>query len=44
MSSGLSVSVAHTGLRDVNATEDRPISVASGPLLAVTWAKEVKGE
>ena len=44
MSSGLSVSVAHTGLRGVNVAEDRPMSVASGPLLAVTWAIEVKGE
>jgi hypothetical protein len=44
MASGLSVSVAHAGLRGVNGAEDRPLSVASGPLLAVTWDKEVKGE
>ena len=37
--SGRSVSTAHTGLKGLLGAEDRPLAVASGPLLAVTWGR-----
>ena len=43
-SSGRAVTTAHTSLKGLLGVDERPLAVTSGPLLAVTWSKQLGGE